>query len=278
MAIKDLAVAYNASENSDAALQYAVQMCNAYGAALTGLHAHLPVKFEGQIEHWLSDDVLKSLSEAASEGIRAIEARFRKTVASTDFTGAVDWIVEEGQPNDILARAARYYDLLLIGQFSVPTEKERRVRAEDLVLRAGKPVVVVPNGYRVRPFTDYAVVAWDGSRAAARALADAMQILETKTRLDVVTVRAGGKAGRDAAPASNDIIRHLERHGVDAQRVTLTAHRGEEGEAILEHCRSNDPDLLVMGGYGHTRLREELLGGVTRHVMRNMAVPIFMVH
>ena len=113
MAIKDLAVAYNASENSDAALQYAAQMCDAFGAALTGLHVHLPVKFEGQIEHGLSDDVLKSLNDAAAEGIRAIEARFRDSAAATGFAGTVDWFVEEGQPNDVLARAAHSCDLRL---------------------------------------------------------------------------------------------------------------------------------------------------------------------
>lgn len=279
MAIKDLAVAYNGSNNSDTALQFAIQMCKKYDTALTGLYAHTPAGFEKKIEHWISDDVLQALKNASEEGYRSIEDSFKKATGSSEFSGSVDWFSEEGQPNTVLARAARYYDLLLIGQFSGPSETERPVRAEDLVLRAGTPVIIVPKDYEVHEFSEYAVVAWDASRAAARALCDAMHILETKKRLDVVTVRSDKHDTTDeSASQSHDIIRHLKRHGVDAQHVYLSADRGGRGATILDYCGQNKPDVLVMGGYGQTRLREELFGGVTTHVLQNMNVPIFMSH
>lgn len=277
MAIKDLAIAYNGSTNAKAALSFAIQMCNKYDAALNALHVRAPVGLEPHIQRWTPKNVLDSLQAAADESLRNIEQSFHEIVAETGFKGQADWIVEEGQTNDHLARLARYYDLLVIGQFSEPDDIQRTmVRAEDLVHRAGKPVIIVPNGYTVRPFQEYAAVGWDGSRTAARALQDAMQILETKKRLDVVSV--GAEKPRSEVLPGRDIIRHLKRHGIDARRVTLTGTREGIGETIMNYCTENKPDVLVMGAYGHARLREDLFGGVTRHILKNMTVPVLMAH
>jgi nucleotide-binding universal stress UspA family protein len=273
MAIKDLAVSYNASSNAKAALTFAIQMCRKYDAALTGLYAQAPLRFEGQVERWITDEVRASLRQAERE------------------SGTLDWVAEEGQTNTVLARLARHFDLLLIGQLSEPGDSRQQIRAEELVTLSGKPLIIVPSGYQVRPFTEHAVIAWDRSRPAARALSDAMQILETKKRLDVVTVaskgagkdkeggKAGGKAGKAGAPGAGlDIMTHLKRHGIPAERVALSASREGVGATILNYCKEQDADVLVMGAYGHARLREELFGGVTRHVLQNMTVPVLMSH
>lgn len=278
MAIKDLAIAYNGSANADMAVALATQMARKYQATLTGLYVSTPVRFEAQAERWISDDIMATLRRAEQEVAQSIEAKFRERVASAKFGGPVEWMCEEGQANTVLARLARYYDLLLVGQFSKPTDRDRPVRAEDLVLMSGTPLIIVPNGYQVRPFGEYAVVAWDGSRPAARALSDAMQILETKQRLDVVTVGARGKRTSEPMQSLPKIIRHLQRHGIDARPVTLSASREGVGQTILDYCAENAPDILVMGAYSRTRLREDLFGGVTQHVFRNMNVPILMAH
>ena len=277
MAIKNLAVAYNGSSNADTAVAFAIQMCRKYDATLTGLYVNAPVRFEGQVKRWISDDTMSNLRHAEQQVGQSIEARFRDQAAAAGFEGQVEWIGDEGPPNTVLARLARYYDLLLIGQFSEPADRNRPVRAEDLVLMSGTPLIIVPNGYEVRPFGEYAVLAWDGSRPAARALSDAMQILETKKRLDVVTVAARGKDTPDASARPN-IVTHLRRHGIDARQVTLAANREGIGPTILDYCARNGPDVLVMGAYSHTRLREDLFGGVTQHVFRKMTVPVLMAH
>jgi nucleotide-binding universal stress UspA family protein len=278
MAIKDLAICYNGSANADSALQYAIQMCKKYDATLTGLFVKSPVRFEGQVERWISDDVLKSVKNAEREVSQAIEARFRDKIAAEEFKGPVDWLFEEGHPNDLLARCARYFDLLLMGQFSDADNAKRQVRAEDIVLRSGKPLIVVPNGYKVHPFKEYAVVAWDGSRPAARALTDAMQILETKKRLDVLTIGETTADSKEQARSGSDIVRHLERHGIDARRIMLSASRNGVGATIVKYCAENDPDVLVMGALGQARLREDLFGSLTRHILRHMSVPVMMAH
>jgi nucleotide-binding universal stress UspA family protein len=277
MAIKDLAVAFNASDNSKAAVKLAVQMCRKYEATLTGIYTHMPVKFESQVEIWISDEMKASLEKADASSVSAIEGAFRKSVAESDFDGPVEWLSPTGRPNDLLAKSARYHDILLIGQYTNPDRAQRRVRAEELVMNSGKPIIIVPAGYQVRPFTGHAAVAWDGSRPAARALSDAMQILETKERLDVVTVGASG-AGVGKNAGAQDVVTYLSRHGINAKLTNLSASREGVGATILGYCSETDPDILVMGAYGHARLREELFGGVTRHILENANVPVLMAH
>ncbi|MDJ0949338.1 MAG: universal stress protein [Alphaproteobacteria bacterium] len=279
MAIKDLAVSYNGSSNAKAALQFAIQMAKKYNATLTGLFVATPVRFEGHVKRWISDDVMESLESAQGEIGKSMEESFREGISAGGFEGPVDWIAGTGQPNELLARFARYFDILLMGQLSEAGQDKRHIRAEDLVTRAGGPMIIVPSGYHVRPFREYAVVAWDGSRVAARALTDAMHILETKKRLDVVTVTASDEDKQKGdGTAGLDIIRHLERHGIDARRVSLVATREGVGQTMLDYCKDNDPDVLVMGAYGHARLREDLFGGVTRHVLQHTEVPLLMGH
>jgi nucleotide-binding universal stress UspA family protein len=276
MAIKDLAVAYNGSGNADVAVDLALQMCRKYDATLTAIYAANPVRFEGDVGRWITDDIRETLRKAEAEVTKSIEASFRKRIAAATLSSDVEFTAEDGQPNVVLARRARYHDILLMGQFSAPGDAARPVRAGDLVLRTGRPLVIVPHAYELRPFQEYAVVGWDGSREAARALSDAMQILETKKRLDVVSVRAAGDTRPPAQAAA--IVRHLERHGIDARNVVLNASREGVGQTLLDYCAENGPDVLVMGAYGHTKLREDLFGGVTRRIMENMTVPVMMSH
>lgn len=278
MAIKDLAVCYNASENAESALCTAIQMCQKYDAALTGLYVSSPVRFEGNIEHWMTKDTLASLQSAEDKVAESIEKAFFKCVEEQGFTGKVEWLMEHGRPTDALIKYSRYFDLMLIGQQSDSSEHKTHIRAEDIVTRSGKPLLVVPATYVCHVFAEYAVVAWDGSRAAARALTDAMQILETKHRLDVVTVKSDKAKDKTDSMDSVDIIRHLQRHGIDARRVVLQASREGKGATILDYCADNQPDILVTGAFGHSRLREDLFGGVTNDIMQHMNVPVFMSH
>ncbi len=276
MAIKDLAVAYNGSPNANSAIKMAVQMCKKYDASLTGLYASAPIKFEGNVQRWISDEIIESLRKAEAETAREIGEKFAAQTSSEGFSGPVDFFTDEGMPNAVIARQARYHDILLLGQFSDPHDSRRNVRAEDLVLRSGRPLVIVPLNYEVVPFQEYAVVAWDGSKTAARALSDAMQILETKRRIDVVTVASSESNG--STQRLGAVIKHLERHGVDARQVTLKASREGIGGTILKYCGEHKPDVLVMGAYGHAKLREDLFGGTTRYILQHMNVPVLMSH
>lgn len=278
MSIKDLAVAYNGSENSKKALKFAIQMCEKHGAVLTGLYVHTPLVIEPHISRWMSQSTIDSQYKAGDEAIKYIEADFRQFIADAGFDGVVDWLVEEGDTNETLTRLGLYFDILLIGQFSFTGEKHERMRAENLLQNAGRPLMIVPNGYEARPAKDFTAVAWDGSRPAARALATCMLLLETEQRIDVVCVTSEKKASVETAEPKPSIIQHLARHGIEANSIKLISKQDKVGQTILSYCEESQADILVMGAYSRARLRENLFGGVTRHILYNMKIPVLLTH
>ncbi|MGD9785992.1 MAG: universal stress protein [Hyphomicrobiaceae bacterium] len=279
MAIKDLLVAYDGNEASQRALEFATQMGRKYGATVTGLTVSRPEPFESHLRKWIPDNVKESMVTARLEATRSIETRFREQLAQMGHTGETQWLVEEGQPDLTLARSARFFDILVIGQFITAfTTEHRSVDPQELLQRAGKPIIIVPRDYKVKSFREVAAVAWDGSRHAARALTDAMQILETKKKLFILTARAD-KQSRDIGELPGlDLQVHLKRHGVDSEIVHFDTTAHGIGPAILERCAEIDPDVLVMGAYGRAKFGAQMFGGVTRYILQHHKVPVLLSH
>jgi nucleotide-binding universal stress UspA family protein len=174
------------------------------------------------------------------------------------------------------AEMARAFDVAIVGQI----DPDQRSGLDDLIAEAtlfesGRPTIMVPY-IQSEPFKlDHVAICWDGSRAAARAVADAMPILRRAGSVDLVSIY-----GENAEPAEFDgagIAEHLSRHGIKAElhSVPMTT---DVATSILNFAADNDIDLLVMGGYGHSRLREFMLGGATRGILQSMTVPTLMSH
>lgn len=280
MAIRDLLVAYDGNEASEKALEFALQMGTKYGAVVTGMKVNTPPKFDSHVRRWIPEDVLENLSDAQNEASASVKQKFENQVKASGFGGETGWIVEEGQPDIMLARSARFYDLLIIGQFesAFHPEMHRTVDPKELLLRAGTPVIIVPKKYKVRNFKETAAVAWDGSRFAARALTDAMQILETKTALDILMTAKTQSSDAVSRMPGLDILIHLQRHGVNAKEVLLDTSGKSLANAILDHCATTDPDVLVMGAYGRGKFTSALFGGTTRSILQNQNVPVLLSH
>jgi len=282
MAIKDLLVAYDGNEASEKALEFALKMASKYGAMVTGIKVNSPPKFDSHVRRWMSEDILQGLREAQQEASAAIKEKFDAHIKTSGFTGETGWLVEDGQPDIMLARSARFFDLLLIGQFETifKADRQRTVDPKELLLRAGKPVIIVPKNYNCRDFKENAAVAWDGSRFAARALTDAMQILETKKTLELlVTEEHQTDDGHVVSrmPGLN-LVEHLQRHGVTATETKLDLVGKTMGEAILAHCANTDPDVLVMGAYGRGSFSAALFGSTTRTILEHQNVPVLLSH
>jgi nucleotide-binding universal stress UspA family protein len=134
---------------------------------------------------------------------------------------------------------------------------------------------VIPRDFRRERIHETAVVAWDGQRAATRAVTDAMQILETKQRVDVLSIEDGSVR----TPLEGiDVATALARHGIDVQRVRRPAKNHRTGADILAYCDEVDAGLLVMGAYEHSVFRERLMGGTTNHILRNATLPVLISH
>jgi nucleotide-binding universal stress UspA family protein len=145
-------------------------------------------------------------------------------------------------------------------------------------MEAGRPVLIVPNAGVHSRVGERALVAWNGRREAARAVFDALPILRGASDVKVVWVNPQSERERAEDIPAADICTALARHGVKCEATEQVAPRGGVGETLLARAREMGADLLVMGCYGHARLREFVFGGASRHVLGHMPIPVLMSH
>jgi nucleotide-binding universal stress UspA family protein len=174
---------------------------------------------------------------------------------------------------------ARYSDLVILGQY----DSEERTPSvmpdfpEFVIVNSGRPVLVVPHTGRFNVAGNRVLVAWDASVEATRAVTAALPILRRSALVRVVVINAEGAGDAHGEEPGADIALFLARHGVNVEVLRRSAH-GDVGEALLASASELDADLMVMGGYGHSRFREVLLGGATRSVLEKMTLPVLMMH
>ncbi|MQY43978.1 universal stress protein [Epibacterium sp. SM1969] len=275
MAIKNLLIAYNGGEASDSALHLALQMADKYDAHLTGIVAHGASSVTRNIPSWLSNSMRDSITEITAQRTNELAEKFRSRCAGKIAADRLHWIDVKEDPDRAVSDYSRMYDITVIGQY------ENLIAADELVLHpdriayeAGRPILVAPKSFRNPNIIEKAVVAWDGRRTAARAFFDAMQVLETKDSVEIVTV---GNQGDFAQPKSIDLATILERHGVTANHHFIPA-KGSIAETILSFCNDVKAGMLVTGAYQHSKLSEDLFGGVTSSIMKDTKIPLFLSH
>ena len=276
MAIKNLLIAYNGTESSDAALELALHMRDKYDAHLTGLLAHTPGVMNQASVAWIPKDVQEKVAQAQVQNAKDIEAKFKQRIASSSAKDKIHWVTKRGDGDPTLARCARLYDLTIIGRYdAVLGEDQPELHPDMIAMVSGRPVLLVPRDYDISSFNEHAVLAWDGKRAAARALSDAMQILETKSLVKIVTISDGEV---DSCMPDINIETALQRHGVKTERVHLERKGKSVGKCLLKYLEKSEANLLVMGAYEHSKFRQSIIGGVTSSVLKKAKVPIIVSH
>lgn len=280
MPLKDILVIVDNGKSCATRLDLALRLAEEHGAHLIGLfvrsHPHVPQFIMSQ----LGPDVAEVQKRWAGEAATEAKALFDKAMNGT--TVSTEWRDVEGMLLEETALHARYVDLVVAGQYDTGGEMAdgQGELIDHLVLECGRPVLVVPYAGTFPSLGKHAVVAWNATREATRAVNDAMALLERADRVDVVAVNPRHGHGRDGhghIPAA-DISHHLARHGVKCEAQHIEAHDVDVGATLLNHVSDEGADLLVMGAYGRSRLRELVLGGATRHLLREMTVPVLMSH
>ena len=147
---------------------------------------------------------------------------------------------------------------------------------EGVLFESGRPVIFVPYIQKAALKLDRVMVCWDGSRAATRAIADSLPFLQKAKKVEIVIVAS--KAGKTDELPGADLGQHLARHGLQIDVKRITSPDVDVPSALLSHAADSSADMIVMGGYGHSRLREFILGGVTRGILESMTVPVLMSH
>jgi nucleotide-binding universal stress UspA family protein len=259
------------------AVDTAVRVAAAMGASLTGLAAEIDITMGSNVVADMVLDVQGMAREAESRSRAAAAARLEQLArqagaAGVTQTGRSVWCVPPAVP-DLFIRHARLHDLTLLPLR--PGDGLVRWYAEELVFGAGRPVLVVPEDDAHSAAFARVTVAWDFSRAAARALADALPLLTAASAVHLVCV-SDEKDVEDRDPEL--IAAHLKRHDVDFAYTEVRAAGRSIHDAIRGYAVDVSSDLLVMGAFGHSRLRQFVLGGATRSVLEAPYMPTLLVH
>ncbi len=274
MTYKNLLVHVDDSKANAKRMTAAIALAQAHGAHLTGIYPAIEPYLPGNIAAEMPAQLLTVLEEQAAERVAAAKAAFTEVVEraglSSDFRSAP---CSASRVAEVVALNARYADLVVLGQPEPESVGEVDARVpEDVVLGAGRPALVVPYiGAR-----EAMMIAWDGGREAARAVNDALPLLEKAESVAVLVINPS-HGGHGQEPGA-DMALHLARHGIAVEAQHIEVRDLSTGNALLSRLSDESIDLLVMGAYGHSRLREMVLGGVTREMFQQMTVPVLMSH
>lgn len=204
-------------------------------------------------------------------------AAFDKLVPSLG--RAVEWRAESGDPATVVNEQARYADLIVLGQYD---DSQQNDVTPDFIGRvimgSGRPVLVIPYAGEFETIGRRPMLAWNASREAGRAVSSSMPLLRRADEVQVTTFNArGGRGGHGDVPGA-DIATFLARHGVKANVSGSTSKDVDIGNQILSRADDFQSDLIVMGGYGHSRAFEFVMGGATRTLLESMTVPVLFAH
>lgn len=285
MAIKDILVHLDAGPRSAVRLGVAASLAARHGAHLTGLHVidlPSPEVFNSYPSMFMDmervEDVLAGMRAVRLEEAAGVEADFRAALAREGIEG--EWRRVEGVVAETVALHGRYADLIVLGQGEpVGTGS---AKAADLpvgeLMGAGRPLLVVPYAGAFPNLGQTVLVGWNGTAEAARAVNEAIPLLQAASKVTVLSINPRlGIVGDGDVPAA-DMALHLARHGIRAEAAHTVAVDISEGDALLSYAADLGADLLVCGLYGHSRLREQVFGGVTKSLLTEMTLPVFLAH
>ncbi|HUC19267.1 MAG TPA: universal stress protein [Acetobacteraceae bacterium] len=309
MALRDILVVLDASARNEARLTLAMALARRHGAGLNGFCAmgllsapepaqappRYPEPFGLQgianiaAESPVSASAFESITSTQADLADRIGEAFRETARQATLRATYE--SDLGPPAASIVQRARTADLVVMGQPDPedPHEQAARRAIEDVLLLGGRPVLVVPYAGNFPSVGKTVLIGWSETREAARAAHDALALMEPDAKATLLTIHRGPLTPEGEALPAAEAARHFARHGIDAEpaetvpeavgaptvivRPTVT-----EAGAFLNYASDLGADLLVIGGYGHSRARELVLGGMTRSLLNTTTLPLLMSH
>src|SRR6202040_369836 len=267
--VKDIIVNLSVTKNDSTVGKYAVSVAAALEAHLTGVafiyDPVVPISGAG----YIPAEVIEIQRE---DNETAADAAIKSFTAATDQAGiSAEPLITNASlagAGDHFARMARRFDLAIVGQAEPEISSMEQIIGETTLFESGRPMIMVPYIQKAPFKTDNVMICWDGRRTAARAVADAIPIIRKSGRVEIVIVT--NERGKEDEIEGVDIGQHLAGHGLKVDAPRISGGNIDVADALLSHAADSAADLLVMGGYGHSRLREFVLGGVTRSIFQSM--------
>lgn len=275
--MKDLLVHLEGSEADQLRLAHAEALASAHGAFLTGLYCNaLPDIMVGGDAGFPATHVVVQLQSDAAEAGDKHEAELKKRFADLSVLNELRRMdVFSSQAGHALTAEARTFDLFIATRpYNHPDANPEPL--ESVLFHSGRAVLFVPPKGQPRPL-DTVIVGWRNTQEAARAIAEATPLLKRAQKVVLAMVNEGEASEQDRAAPGSDIARHLDRHGIDTELRELSGW-SNAAEALLNEGQKAGADLMVIGGYGHSRFRQWVLGGVTRHVLSQADIPVLSAH
>jgi nucleotide-binding universal stress UspA family protein len=273
LGIKHIVAHVEGGEHDKAVLTLAATLAGRFGAGLEAVFANVPPFIPASIDGMLTPQIIEAQqaiyrqrAEAAKKALGAVKLPQGKPV----------WTQVDGMAADAVLSRARFADLAVLAQ-PAPEESDAATDYDspaEIVMGAGRPVLMVPYAGTFADAGKRVIAAWNGTRESARALGDALPFLTSAGEVTVLSVNPHG----DAAATEADLKRWLDQHGVKGKTRVAHTKDIEIGDVLLSAAADLSADLIVMGAYGRSRLRELILGGATHSIFRHMTAPVLMSH
>jgi nucleotide-binding universal stress UspA family protein len=274
--VKDIVVSLSTGTSRDVSGDFAISVATAFGAHLSGVaFAYepvvggmiLPVADASFLEAFRAEN--RRIADRAERNFDEATRRAGLLANSSVIAATADHAADQ------FGAIARDYDLSVVPQAQPDGDVAETLVIEAALFGSGRPVLVVPYVQSSGLKLDRVMVCWDGGRTAARAVGDAMPLLRRAGMVEVVTIESWERRNEMAGAK---IAEHLARHGLKVELKPIVAPDAEVADTILSHAADVSADMIVMGGYGHSRLRELVLGGATNGMLKSMTVPTLMAH
>ena len=280
MTHRDILAVISSLESDEHVLKAAEQLASVRDAHITGLLVNWIPPLSTVVEGWIVDARWGELVEDARGLLERERQAVEKRLSSVDaHASASALLIEPGAARSLVATYSRYADITVAPRpLKAGSGGLRAPLVEAALFEAGRPVLVVPPEFDDGPIGKTVVVCWNASRESARALADAMPLLARAEKVVVATVDAKPSLDGHGDMPGVDISRHLARHDLDVEIRNVDSMGRTAAEALLETCEAVDADLIVMGGYGRSRMSEFVFGGMTRDMLSTSPIPIHMSH
>jgi nucleotide-binding universal stress UspA family protein len=279
MGYKTILVHCNDRQRLPRLLDPAVGLSAVFGAHLVGVSvvppiALIPAGMPGAPDTIVVDEHTKAYRAENP----AMKATFEKAASAQNITAEWrEWDAGSSTVARVVTRQARTADLVIASQTASDWKGSLDLDIADrLALESGRPVLIIPNTGAHPPIPKRIVVGWTDRREATRAAFDALPLLRRADKVTVVEIDP--EPGQAATESRTALCATLTHHGVTCEAETAVSRHGNAGDALLAYCERTRADFLVMGCYGHSRLREFVLGGATRHLLAGMTLPVLMSH
>jgi len=276
MSYKTILVHIDSGKRNEKRLDIAIQLAKNHAAYLVGLYVFSPYIPPGYIMAQMGEEIEAAQNKIAVESMSRAEEVFRKQTCAAGLDN-IEWHTAYGEPVHAMSLHAQNADLVVVGQSDSADDSGVAMDfPERVVLAAGRPVLILPNIGDFPTIGKRILVAWNASQEATRAISNATPFLRSADSVYVMAVNS--RTSQKEIIQSENMVRYLGRLGVRAEVQDVHGVTIDVGNELLSRASDLTADLIVMGCYGHSRLREWVLGGTTRTILESMTVPVLMSH